>query len=108
MHKKLLLFLGLLIGGCHGAEAFIIFGTRGITGIEATVQLRCTFCNSTPLNLCSMRDWFTLYFVPIIPVNNKKYYIECPACKNGFLLKADADIEEYIKECNKSCAQPTH
>lgn len=48
--------------------------------IGSVFERSCNYCNSTEAwNLCIIRTWFTLFFIPIIPYR-KKYCIACPKC----------------------------
>ncbi len=60
----------------------IIWGWGKVTKkiIGAVFERSCNYCNSTEIwNLCIIRTWFTLFFIPIIPYR-KKYCIACPKC----------------------------
>jgi len=61
---------------------FILFGwgkqTRKVIG-DVTSKL-CGHCNTMSIwQLCIVRTWFTLFFIPVIPYG-KKYHISCPNC----------------------------
>lgn len=60
----------------------LIFGfgklTKKILG-NAT-EKTCPYCNTTEVwQLCIIRAWFTLFFIPIIPYK-LMYCISCPKC----------------------------
>jgi hypothetical protein len=56
--------------------------------------------------LVRARDWFTLFFIPVLPYETK-YFLECPSCKNAFELKNEEnitnlkEIAELIESFNK-------
>lgn len=63
---------------------FILFGfgkqTRKVVGVVGSRT--CSFCNTTSdWQLCILRTWFTLFFIPVIPYD-KSYNISCPKCKS--------------------------
>lgn len=60
----------------------LIFGfgklTKKILGNAS--QKTCPYCNTTEVwQLCIIRAWFTLFFIPIIPYK-LMYCISCPKC----------------------------
>jgi len=74
---------------------FILFGWghRTIKLIGPTIVQECLSCNtSSYFSLVKTTDWFTLFFIPIIPYETK-YYLECPICKNAFELEREKDAE---------------
>jgi hypothetical protein len=89
----------------------ILFGTRGVTSIANSGTFACPGCGGTqqPYLLKSVRRVFTLYFVPIIPLNKVGQFIECQRCKNTYKdqvlsfdpaaqkEKASAEFFEHVK-----------
>jgi tellurite resistance protein len=75
----------------------IIFGTRGITTTPETGNFFCPQCNGqTPYQLKRVRRFFTLYFIPLIPLDKVGEYIECPRCQGTFdigILDYDPSLE---------------
>lgn len=74
---------------------FIIFGfgkkTRKVVGGVGTKT--CNFCNTQSVwQLCIIRTWFTLFFIPVIPYE-KYYCISCPNCKS-YLKLTKEDFEQ--------------
>ena len=70
----------------------IIFGTRGVTTRPENGDFNCPSCNSTQnYSLKSVRRFFTLYFIPVIPLDKLGEYVECTTCKNTY----KTDILEY-------------
>jgi hypothetical protein len=75
----------------------IIFGfgknTKKIIG--QLFQKTCAYCNSTELwQLCIIRTWFTLFFIPVIPYK-KRYCVSCPKC--GAYIELSAEQFEKMK-----------
>lgn len=63
----------------------IIFGTRGITTTPEKGGFHCPSCNATQkYGLKRVRRFFTLYFIPLIPLNKLGEYIECVTCKDTY------------------------
>lgn len=63
----------------------IIFGTRGITTTPERGQFYCPQCQSNQsYNFKRVRRFFTLYFIPVIPLNKLGEYVECPACQGTY------------------------
>ena len=63
----------------------IIFGWRGITCTKQTAQFYCPACRAeTTYQHRVIRNFFTLYFIPIIPLSVLGEYIECRECKTAF------------------------
>ncbi len=70
----------------------IIFGTRGITTTPERGTFNCPQCASPqPYNFKRVRRFFTLYFIPVIPLDKLGEYIECPSCQGTY----DVEILNY-------------
>ncbi|EKQ57483.1 MULTISPECIES: zinc ribbon domain-containing protein [unclassified Clostridium] len=75
----------------------IIWGWGRVTRkfIGGVTQRTCNYCNKTSVwQLCIVRTWFTLFFIPIIPYK-KTYQIACPSC--GSYIKLTQEQFEKIK-----------
>ena len=63
----------------------IIFGTRGVTSTKDTGTFYCPGCgDQQPYKLKNCRQFFTLYFIPVIPMKNLGEYVECQTCKETY------------------------
>jgi hypothetical protein len=64
----------------------IIYGWRGITSTKEQGDFFCPACGGEqrPYKLKSVRRFFTLYFIPVIPLDHLGKYVECGGCKNSF------------------------
>lgn len=63
----------------------IIFGTKGITTTPEKGEFNCPSCISTQnYGLKRVRKFFTLYFIPLIPLNILGEYVECGNCKDTY------------------------
>ena len=64
---------------------FIIFGTRGITRTISEGVFRCPSCRQDKAYaLKSVRRWFTLFFIPVIPLDALEEFIECQSCQSTY------------------------
>lgn len=63
----------------------IIFGTRGVTYSYNKGDFHCPSCGSQrPYNHKRVRRFFTLYFIPVLPLDLLGEYIECPNCRGTY------------------------
>ncbi|MCB1098621.1 MAG: TerB family tellurite resistance protein [Verrucomicrobiae bacterium] len=63
----------------------IIFGTRGVTTSPESGSFHCPSCGlGSPFKWKRVRNFFTLYFIPLIPLNKIGEYIECQRCKGTY------------------------
>ncbi len=70
----------------------IIFGTRGITTTPERGTFNCPRCQSSQnYNFKRVRRFFTLYFIPVIPLDKLGEYVECPSCQGTY----DVEILSY-------------
>lgn len=69
----------------------IIFGFGKITRkiIGRIMEKQCNYCNQLSIwELCLVRTWFTLFFIPIIPYK-KQYMLMCPHCGSYMALSKE-------------------
>ncbi len=75
--------------------AFIIFGTRGVTTTKEKGDFHCPQCGpGSSFKHKNVRRFFTLYFIPVIPLDKLGEYVECGQCKGTFhadVLDGSAD-----------------
>jgi tellurite resistance protein len=65
----------------------IIFGTRGVTYGSEGGEFHCPDCENRRSYLHRrVRRFFTLYFIPVIPLDLLGEYIECQACSSTYKL----------------------
>jgi hypothetical protein len=63
----------------------IIWGSRGLTSAVQSGEFHCPQCaTQRPYTLKQVRTFFTLYFIPLIPLNVAGRYIECGSCGGTF------------------------
>jgi hypothetical protein len=60
----------------------IIFGTRGVTFGKHAGEFHCPGCGWTrqPYEHKTVRRFFTLYFLPVIPLDKLGEYVRCETC----------------------------
>ena len=85
--------------------AFIIFGTRGVRSTVKEGTFFCPQCNSDKgYKHKKVTQFFTLYFIPLIPLGNKGEYVECKSCNNTFvervlsIQKPSIDVSEQQRQ----------
>ena len=47
----------------------------------------------------AVREWFTLYFIPVFPIGGKTTYVECEGCRGTFkesVLELEPPTETQI------------
>jgi uncharacterized membrane protein YebE (DUF533 family) len=62
----------------------IIFGTRGVTYNAAEGNFHCPSCGPSPYRHRRVRRFFTLYFIPLIPLDMLGEYVECGGCRDTY------------------------
>lgn len=75
----------------------IIYGTRGREVHVGSGQFNCPRCKSEQeYNHKEVKRYFTLYFIPLIPIGTSGAYIECRGCAGTFapeILTYDPEVE---------------
>jgi len=88
----------------------VIFGWgNAYEKVLAQFQLeKCEACNNTiNMLLVRQRVWFSVFFIPVIPYSIT-YYVLCPICEEGYVIKRREAKEILNKEettcpyCNKT------
>jgi hypothetical protein len=76
----------------------IIWGWRSLTGVLANGEFYCPQCAARrPYRHEKVRRWFTLYFIPVIPMDNLGEQITCSHCRNSFLTRVLNNDPEKLK-----------
>jgi uncharacterized tellurite resistance protein B-like protein len=79
----------------------IIFGTRGVKSTIKSGDFICPQCNQTkPYRHRKITRFFTLYFIPVIPLGKAGEYVECGNCKGTFfprVLDSNSTSKEEFK-----------
>jgi len=75
----------------------IIFGTRGVTRTKESGTFHCPECaGAQHYKHKKARRFFTLYFIPLIPLDGLGEFVECQVCKGTYrteVLEYDADTQ---------------
>lgn len=80
----------------------IIFGTRGVTLSKESGDFHCpTCCGVQPYKHKSVRRFFTLYFIPVIPLDRLGEYIQCQRCQGTF----NPEVREFNPEVQRHQAR---
>ena len=68
--------------------AIIIFGTRGVRSTVKEGNFICPQCaDQRNYKHKKVTQFFTLYFIPLIPLGNKGEYVECLSCRNTYVTR---------------------
>ena len=66
----------------------ILFGTKDRRKVVANGQFICPRCGvERDYEVISIREWFTLFFIPILPTANneeREDFVECRNCKKAY------------------------
>ena len=74
----------------------ILFGTKDRRKVEQSGQFMCPKCGVERVyEVISIIEWFTQYFIPILPTANnegREDFVECGTCKSTY----DTDVLETL------------
>ena len=74
----------------------ILFATKDRRKLVANGQFVCPKCGvEKDYEVISLREWFTLFFIPILPTANneeREDFVECGTCK----IKYEIDVLETL------------
>jgi hypothetical protein len=76
----------------------IIIGTRGITSSTGEAgRFQCPTCGpNASYRERQVREWLTLYFIPVLPLGVAGKYVECEGCSQAFdpaIVTYDPQVE---------------
>jgi hypothetical protein len=85
---------------------FILFGWRSVTYNAAKGEFFCPHCRARrPYTHKKVRRFFTLFFIPVIPLDALGEYVECATCRQTFkpevlvqALQSQLENEDRQKE----------
>jgi len=86
----------------------IIFGTRGVKSTMKEGQFLCPQCaNTQNYKHKKVTNFFTLYFIPLIPLGKAGDFVECQTCKGTFVsrvldYKPSNDKNEFQSQYEKA------
>ena len=87
---------------------FIIFGLKGrkhTKGDGNILKNSCPSCNEGDLTNKLYRRWFTLFFIPVIPLDVIDNYYECNSCGQAFKENIKSVLQKSEKEQNDAIEQ---
>jgi len=65
---------------------FIIWGWRGVPSQLDVGEFFCPQCNcECEYRLMQSRTFFTIFFIPLIPLGRGERYVECTQCRQTYL-----------------------
>ncbi len=77
----------------------IIFGTRGVNSTVSQGQFLCPQCETEQhYKHKKVTRFFTLYFIPIIPLGRMGEFVECQSCRGTYVPR----VLEYNSASNKN------
>ncbi len=81
-----------------------------MTSVAARGKFRCPGCGPQEYEHKKVRRWFTLYFIPCLPLGQLGEYVECKGCKSTFEVGViqggpEADTQEYHLALLRAMAQ---
>ena len=79
---------------------FIIFGFKGVTYKQGEGEFHCPHCGTKrPYKHKRVRRFFSIYFIPLIPMNLMGEFAECGVCARTYDLKVlDYDPHKATRE----------
>lgn len=86
----------------------IIFGTRGVKSTSDNGTFNCPQCETNrDYRLRKVTKFFTLFFIPLIPLGKKGEYVECSSCKGTFIpnvlnYKSNTSSDKILSEYEKT------
>lgn len=76
----------------------LIIGTIELHFTKATGTFGCPFCEKErTYRRRSRRNFLTLYFVPLIPLESRGQFVECTTCRNAFAPEAAEITVEQVQ-----------
>ena len=73
----------------------IIFGIRGKRSLHQKGVFYCPSCQTEKdYKWHKVRKWFTLYFIPVIPLGIEGEYVECSVCMRTY----ETNVINYYEE----------
>ena len=75
---------------------FFLIGVKTKSKAIAQVERPCTKCaRSTVQTAVEAKKWFTLFFIPLIPLGTTRY-VKCNLC--GLTLKAAGALDDQLAQ----------
>ena len=85
----------------------ILYGTTSLALTGSRGQFYCPRCSrQSDYKQKDVRRFFTLYFIPLIPLNVIETYLECVGCKGRFAMDAlHLNKDDYERKSQDAFAQ---
>jgi hypothetical protein len=78
----------------------ILFGLRRKATRMGTIFMMCAQCQTPAAQaLTRIRNWFTLFFIPVIPLGTK-YHTTCTLCGRSTQITKEA-ADTYVAQANQ-------
>ncbi len=88
--------------------AIIIFGTRGVRSTLKQGSFYCPQCDcEKDYKHKKVTRFFTLYFIPVIPLGKIGEYVECYSCRNTYIPRI-IDMQSQIIEIQENNTNETN
>lgn len=85
----------------------VIFGYRTRVAILATLNYICQFCGVAAAHrVVRRRRWFTLFFIPVIPLGAGQYTDTCVSC--GRVRKLTKEQAESVAPTPAAAPAPSN
>ncbi|MGJ1284053.1 RDD family protein [Sphingobacterium spiritivorum] len=74
----------------------VIFGTKSVGKTVKTGEFECVRCNThRPYQLKQNQKFFSLFFIPVIPLGKLGDTLECTFCKTAYIPSTVLSASEY-------------
>ena len=91
-------------GNGHAAACggMIMIGSTQLTYTKEKGQFHCPTCDRTePYRLRRKREFLTVYFVPLVPLQLVREFVECDTCRESFDPGVQEQTMEEIREVQR-------
>ena len=76
----------------------IIFGTKGVERSIGSGLFHCPTCSrDSPYTRMKVTRFFTLYFIPLIPLGSMGELVRCDQCKTSYSSEVLSDMGGHVK-----------
>jgi uncharacterized tellurite resistance protein B-like protein len=83
----------------------IIIGSTQLTFTKESGTFHCPNCKSSrPYRLRYKREFLTIYFIPLIPLQKLEEFLECEECRNTFEPRMASMTAEEIQAAQRQAA----
>ncbi|MFD2554620.1 RDD family protein [Sphingobacterium tabacisoli] len=76
---------------------FVIFGTKTVGKTVKTGSFYCPQCDcDRPYQLQNRRRYFSLFFIPVLPLEKQPDTLSCNFCKSAYVPRSILSPSEYV------------